>query len=705
MSTTLHAGTTFLISDDAGQVASGTEGLYFQDARFLSGLELFVDGQPPIALSTLQPSPRESVHVATNPELHGITRGTLGIARHRHLAEDALTEGIEIHNYGDSTATFDLDIRVAADFDSIFQVKSSVQSGRHAGHDDVNASSADAGRRWRFGYDANGQRLETEVELSQASSPQGGEGGEGGGSSARLSASVPSRGSWEVQIRVKLSVDGGASSSTGSATAQEAAQHRKQRLRNEAPTLETDHPVLGPAYDRATDDLIALRIKAAEGQGYEIAAGIPWYMTLFGRDSLIASYQTMLHDPSLARGTLQALANLQGTREDRETLEEPGRILHEYRSGIATSVRRKVPRFPYYGTVDATPLFLIVVAEYARVTGDLDFVRGIWENVERALRYLIEHGDRNGDALVEYDPGPDSWLQNLGWKDSKDSVRFRDGSIARPSIALIEVQGYVVEAFRQIAKLMEALGKPGAGPLRDRAGRLASAIAERYWMDDRGYFAEALDGSKRRVDSLTSNPGHLLWARAIDPDRAARIADVLLSPELFSGFGVRTMGSGEGGFNPISYHNGSVWPHDNSIILAGLAHYRLDKHVRTLAEGLLSSLATYPGYRWPELFDGYDRATFPQPIAYPDANSPQAWATGAMMLLVRALLGLEVDATDRALILHPVAIKGASYLRVRGLHLAGARVDIEARFESGTPKVSVGGLPANWTSRHDPTAA
>jgi glycogen debranching enzyme len=690
MTTTLHAGTTFLISDDAGQISKGTQGLYFQDARFLSALELFVDGQDPLPLSTLHPSPHESTHVATNPSLRGAARDTLEISRRRNLSEDALVEEIDIANYGDRDASFELAVKVTADFESIFQVKASMQTGHHEAPSDI--ASAPAGHGWRFRYDADGKRLETDVAFSSpAAAPTDGAGG-------RFAVRVPRHGSWRVEVQIHLRVDGAASSSRAHHDGHgEAPADHARRLREAAPTLETDHSVLAAAYARASEDLIALRIKAAEGEGYEIAAGIPWYMTLFGRDSLIASYQSMLHDPSLARGTLRALAHLQGKREDPETLEQPGRILHEYRSGIATSARRKIPRFPYYGTIDATPLFLVVVSEYVRATGDLELARELWENVERAVHWIDDYGDRDGDGFLEYAPAPGSWLHNLGWKDSGDSVRFRDGTLARPSIALVEVQGYVVDGLRRVAELARTLGKPGADELDGRAERLAAAIDECFWLEDRGTYAEALDGDKRRVDALTSNPGHLLWTRAVGDERAAAIADALLSPELFSGFGVRTMGSREGGFNPLSYHNGSVWPHDNSLIAEGLAHYRRDGELRALAEGLLAALATYEHGRWPELFDGYDRATFPRPVAYPDANSPQAWATGAVLLLVRALLGISVDALRRTLVLHPIAVDGLSHLRLHGLRVGGAQLDLEVRFTDGSPRASVRGLPDEWS--------
>jgi glycogen debranching enzyme len=690
MTTTLHAGTTFLLSDDAGQVANGTEGLYFQDARFVSALELLIDGQALIPLSMLRPSPRESTYVATNPSLRGVTRDTLEITRRRRLTEDALNEKIDIANYGDGDASFDLQVKVDADFESIFQVKASMQTGHHQAPSDI--ASASAGRGWRFRYEANGKRLETEVAFSSAAVAPG------DGAGGRFVVHVPRHGTWHLEVEIRLRVDGAASSSRAHPGRQrEAPAEHARRLREKAPTLETDHAVLAAAYARASEDLIALRIKAAEAEGYEIAAGIPWYMTLFGRDSLIASYQSMLHDPSLARGTLRALAHLQGKREDPQTLEEPGRILHEYRSGIATSARRKVPRFPYYGTIDATPLFLIVVSEYVRATGDLELARELWDNVQRAVRWIGDHGDRDGDGFVEYAPGPGSWLHNLGWKDSDDSVRFRDGTIARPSIALVEVQGYVVDGLRRVAELARALGKPGADELDGRAERLARAIDERFWLEDRGMYAEALDGDKRRVDALTSNPGHLLWTRAVGDDRAAGIAKALLSPELFSGFGVRTMGSREGGFNPLSYHNGSVWPHDNSLIAEGLVRYGRDVELRALAEGLLAALSTYEQRRWPELYDGYDRATFPRPVAYPDANSPQAWATGAVLLLVRALLGISVDALRRTLVLHPIDVDGLSHLRLHGLRVGGAQLDLEVGFTDGAPRASVRGLPDGWT--------
>jgi glycogen debranching enzyme len=683
MTTTLHAGTTFLVSDDHGQVASGTDGLYFQDARFLSRLQLLLDGKAPVNLTVVQPSARESVAVATNPELDGVRWGTLEIQRRRQLSPDGLVEEIAIRNYADQPARLTVMLALGADFDGIFAVKSRAQSGRRGGrngHDAVRTADG-----WAFTQEAGGMRLLTEIDLSDAGAPAG------------IPVELSPRGAWTLTAAIKLRIEGRPPRTPPSPKRPRATRERARRLRDVAPALETDHAALGQAYRTAAEDIVALRTKAAETEAFEIAGGIPWYMALFGRDSLIASYQTILHDPSIARGTLRALANFQGTRIDTATLEEPGRILHEHRSGLAIGAKQKIPPFPHYGTIDATPLFLIVLAEYARVTDDLAFVRALWEHVERALRWIEQWGDRDGDGFVEYDPGEHAYLRNLGWKDSDGSMRFRDGTIAEPSIAPVEVQGYVVEAFRRVADLMDVMKRSGGRELRARADRLARGIVDRYWMDNRGTFAEALDGDKRRVDALTSNPGHLLWAGSVPDDRAARVAATLLSPELFSGFGVRTMGKAEGGFNPISYHCGSVWPHDNSLLLAGFARYQLDAQVRTLANGLLASIACYPYGRWPELFAGYDSDLFNRPIAYAGANSPQAWAAGAVMLLARSLLGLSVDARERTLRLHPVAVDGMSFLRLRGLPVGGGRADVEARFVAGEPRVSVVGLPRGWT--------
>jgi glycogen debranching enzyme len=468
--------------------------------------------------------------------------------------------------------------------------------------------------------------------------------------------------------------------------------------------LETDHPTLGDAYLQANTDLISLRTKSEETHQneYTIVAGIPWYMALFGRDSLIVSYQTMLHDPALARGTLHTLAKLQGADVDPISLEEPGKILHEYRRGEILSRRKLIPKFPYYGSIDATPLFLITLSEYVRCTGDLEFARALWPHVLNALQWIDQFGDADGDGFCEYFLKAESGPSNQGWKDSYDSIRFQDGRIARGSIALIEVQGYIVDAWTRMAELSSHLGNSQlARALIVRATKLKEKIVSAYWLKKRNYFALALDGEKTPVDSLTSNPGHLLWSGVLSQNHAKKLADKLLSDELFSGFGVRTMGTEEKGYNPLSYHNGSVWPHDNSLIVEGLVRYGFSGEATRITEGLLGALSHYSDPRLPELFSGYSSARFGIPIEYPSASRPQAWASGAIISLVRSLLGLRCNALTKQITLTPTPLPGMSFLKLKGVPLAGHFVDIEVSFRKNAgPKTVITGLAmSEWNTK------
>lgn len=418
-----------------------------------------------------------------------------------------------------------------------------------------------------------------------------------------------------------------------------------------APVLRTDSDVLRRAYDRSVHDLAALRIKGQDlCQGeVAIAAGIPWFMALFGRDSLITAYQALPFYPDLARGVLRHLGRLQGTRVDLLSAEEPGKILHEYRYGQLTGTQRFIPAFPYYGTIDATPLFLVLLAAVYQVTRDLEFARSIRDCALGALEWMDRYGDRDGDGYLEYLRAAEAGIDNQGWKDSFDAVRFRDGRLAEAPIALCEVQGYAYAARVGMAEVFDALDEPErSARLRTQAEELKKRFNHDFWLEDRGYYAEALDCDKRRVDSLTSNPGHLLWCGIADEAKARRVAERLVSPELFSEWGVRTMATTEGGYNPISYHNGSVWPHDNSLIVAGLARYGFIAEASRIVEGLLAALEQYDDHRLPELFAGYSRGEVAFPVEYPTASRPQAWASGAIFLLLSSMLGLDPLGSARA---------------------------------------------------------
>ena len=370
-------------------------------------------------------------------------------------------------------------------------------------------------------------------------------------------------------------------------------------------------------------------------------------MALFGRDALIAAYQALPFYPEAAKGVLRPLARLQGEWVDPVRGEEPGKILHEHRPGVRSGAQDLIPGFPYYGTIDATPLFLELLGAVHLVTGDVGFARSLRENALRALDWLDRYGDQDGDGYFEYAPVDEAGLVNHGWKDSFDSVRFRDGTLARPPIALCEVQGYAYAARVGMAELFEALSEPKrAARLRADAVALRERFNRDFWLPDRGYYAQALDGDKRPVDALTSNPGHLLWTGLADDDKARLVAERLVSPELFSGWGVRTMATTERGYSPISYHNGSVWPHDTALIVAGLAGYGFVEEAVTVADGMLAALGQYPDHRLPEVFAGYDRAEAPFPVEHPMASRPQAWASGSVFLVLAAMVGLDLDAPD-----------------------------------------------------------
>ncbi|HEX9051430.1 MAG TPA: glycogen debranching N-terminal domain-containing protein [Anaeromyxobacter sp.] len=699
MAVTLHHGTTFLVSEDGGDFApEGDRGFFHLDTRFLSRHELRLDGRSPVLLQSTVPHANEALHFFTNPPLRGARGSTLGIVLRRALG-GGLLESVDVESFSGDPVRFELTLGFDSDFQYILTVKKHAGGGDGAGwrpkvHGDVKGR-----REVVLELDGAAPRHRTALAFDRA--PDALEPG-----AARFVVSLAPRERWRVTLEISPGIgDRLVRPSPPSSAQVDAALRRRHALGGGMPAAATDHPVLARAFDQASRDLAALRIKAEGAAGedggggeYAIAAGIPWYMDLFGRDSLIASYESMLHDPSLARGTLDALARLQGRKVDLVSEEQPGKILHEYRRGPLTpAARQLIPSYPYYGTIDATPLFLITLSEYVRATGDLERARRLWSHVEAAVAWMRRYGDRDGDGFLEYERDSGVGLVNQGWKDSSDSVRFRDGRIAEPPIALVEVQGYAYDARRRTADLARRLGHGAeAERLEEEAAALRRRIRERYWLEDRRFYAEALDGAKRRVDALTSNPGHLLWTGAVDPDHAKAIATVLLSDEMFSGYGVRTMGEREGGYNPVSYHDGSVWPHDSAIVLAGLARYGLREEAARLAGGLLAALAAFSDAEPPELFCGFAARAYGTPVRYPTACRPQAWASGAAILLVRSVLGLEIDALDRVIAVSPLAIPGMSRLEVRGIPAGEARIDVSVRVTDGKASAELTGLPPGW---------
>jgi glycogen debranching enzyme len=464
------------------------------------------------------------------------------------------------------------------------------------------------------------------------------------------------------------------------------------KWRRNLPMVETDHIGLQAVVVRSAEDLGALRIFDPDyPERAVVAAGAPWFMTLFGRDSLLTSWFALLVDPDLALGVLQTLARFQGSKVDPRNDEEPGRILHEMRFGDAATLSLGGGRI-YYGSADATPLFVMLLGELRRWGLAREVVDALLPHADRAMEWIASYGDRDGDGYVEYQRASDRGLINQGWKDSFDGIRFASGEVARPPIALCEVQAYVYGAY--LAR-MHFAREMGDAALEARYADAAASLKERFnrdfWLEDRGWFAVGLDGSKRPIDSLASNMGHCLWTGIVDQDKAERVAEQLMSPEMFSGWGVRTLATSMGGYNPISYHCGSVWPHDNALAAAGLMRYGFVDAAHKVILAQIDAAASQGG-RLPELFSGLDRREFPTPVSYPTSCSPQAWAAAAPLLFLRTLLRLDPWMPHGKVWLSPVLPSAIGHLRVERIPLVGRRVTVDV--SDGNVKVE--GLPPEF---------
>jgi glycogen debranching enzyme len=672
-----------MFSDSLGDVPPGSVGgLLHEDTRFLSRWELRLAGRPLSLLKSGAVDYYSAAFFLANPDLPGLRANSVAVRRLR-LVGDGAVEQIAVFNTSPEPVGFELRLACGADFADLFEVKDAVR--------DRSASivrRAGPGRgALAFRYQVPGFTAGTTIRVERSQIVEW--------ATERALASAPPRidGSdivWEVElsprdvlvalVRVGLRVNNQAFEPVheGFGERQEVAGPLTAWLER-VPRLESDSPPLNSVYRQSVVDLAALRITGdLLGEHYVLpAAGLPWFMTLFGRDTVITSLQTLWVGPGLARGALHLLGALQGTQVDHFRDEEPGKILHEVRSGELTLLGEK-PHSPYYGTADATPLWLILLSDYWRHTGDDAFVHARWRNVVAALEWIDRHGDRDGDGLVEYQTRSSQGLGNQCWKDSWDGVQFADGSIPHLPIATAEIQGYVYDAKLRIAELARRV--VGDDELADRLERQAAElyvrVNEDFWSEERGgYYVIGLDGDKRQIDSVTSNMGHLLWSGVVPDERAGLVAAHLMSDAMFSGWGVRTLSTEDRGYNPLGYHVGTIWPHDNAIVALGLARYGFRDEANRIALAQLEA-AAFTGSRLPEAFAGFERSVSRFPVPYPTACSPQAWATGAPFVFVRTMLGLA--ATDGELRLDPHVPEEIGRIRIRGLHAFGAEWDVEA---------------------------
>ncbi len=645
MTNTILAGSTFCIADERGDIDVPPAGLFAHDTRFLSRFVLLVNGARPEILTGRRGDPHEASYFSRNPLAGGLERDELEIVRRRRISV-GLEEQFVVRNLGARHVELDVELELAADFADIFAVKAHDFSLDGAAIDIAplpGPAPAD--------YDAEGHELRFTDTVSDlvtvATCSQPGRRTERG---LAFHVSLAPRAEWELDLRFAPGLD--AAEAEAAVLALPAEGRRVEASlsgwRQTVPKLTTSVPLLQRSYDRAIDDLAALRLRAS-GNGELIAAGLPWFMTVFGRDTIIASLQTLLLGQDLARTALRELARLQATEDDPSIDAEPGKIVHELRSG--KGARAFFER--YYGTVDATPLFLVLLSEVWRWTRDDAFARELRDPALRALAWIDEWGDRDGDGFVEYERRVARGLENQTWKDSHDSQLFHDGTQAQGPIAAAEVQGYVYDAKLRLAELArEAWGDETlAGRLESDASTLRQHFDEAFWCERPGgwTYALALDGDKRPVNSLTSNVGHLLWSGIVPEERVEALVQQLFGPTLWSGWGVRTMASDDAGYNPLAYHDGTVWPHDNSLVAWGLARYGRQEEAVRITWSMLEA-ASFFDFQLPEVFAGFSRADAPHPIVYPTASKPQAWAAGTIVLLLQLLIGLGPDATHGRLV-------------------------------------------------------
>jgi glycogen debranching enzyme len=663
----LLAGSMFCLAGPDGDLAmASAHGWFVEDTRFLTGCSLHVDGRSPDHLCTV-PGALAKTTVLARARLRPPARTRLLVLRTRTL-EPGYREMIELRNYTAAPVACTVGFALAADFASIFQVK-----------EDRPAPARQAPLRPHpegFAITQPGGAHQTVVRTSRPATLVDGR--------LDVDAVVPAGGRWRLDLEAMAHRDGVPVIPRRDATPSEAPTAWIRR----APVLHTTDRALLDVYERSVRDLAALRLFDDRfGDRPVLAAGAPWFMTLFGRDSLLAALMAMPVDPTLARTTLEVLASFQGRHHDLLTEEQPGRILHEARFGRSSHLGPHGGDL-YYGSADSTPLFVMVAGELARWNGDREELAPLMEPVDRALRWIDEWGDRDGDGYVEYQRTSNRGLVNQGWKDSTDAISLADGRLADAPLALIDVQAYVYGAFRARADLARLFDdRRTAEHWGNRARELRDRFNRDFWMDRPGRYALALDGRKRHVDALSSNVGHALWTGIVADERVPQVAEELTSPALWTGWGIRTLASTMARYDPLSYHNGSVWPHDTTIAGAGLVRSGRVREGRRLLDAVLD--VAHRSAHLPELLTGLDRREVPIPVDHPSASAPQAWAAASPLLAIRCLLGLDVDLIEGHVRVDPLDDVGGGGLGLTGLQIGGRSVSV--RTEDGS--VQVTGLP------------
>src|SRR6185503_16948445 len=672
---TLIDGKTFLSTTFAGDImppGAPDAGFFHDDTRFLSRLELRVGGYRTVVLSssteqTFASQIELTTGQSTLRESYEIPENTVHIRREQLLGSDTLYDYLTFENFNFNELELIIELAYEADFMDVFQVRGVAR--QKSGHYYKPVVHRDCIVFHYLGLDS----IARDTVISLSPQPETVD-----GTTARWRLKLPPFKRFQIQTTIVPHIEGKRSRAVRPDFGQQLRQRRENFAlwESQSSHFSSTNRVFDQMMATFKADLHALQIP--EGKEHIIAAGIPWFATMFGRDSIIAAYQSLFLNPQLAVETIRVLARYQGQEKNDWRDEEPGKILHEYREGeMARS--GEVPFSPYYGSVDATPLWLILLSETFNWTADEQLVKDLLPNAYRALEWIDSYGDLDGDGFVEYQRRSSKGLANQGWKDSWDAIMHHDGEVAKSPIALCEVQGYVYEAKYRMASLMRSFGDiKTADRLKKESAEMARRFEKAFWMPKLSFYAMALDREKRQTQVISSNPGHLLFTRMLAQDRAKAVTQRFMREDMFSGWGWRTMSRDERIFNPLSYHRGSVWPHDNSLIVHGMALYEFREPANQLFTALYQAALNFRDYRLPELFCGIERREHDEPVQYPVSCSPQAWASGSIFLILMSVLGIRPSAQRRELnIVNPELPGFLEHLSIRNMRVGGSRVGLD----------------------------
>jgi glycogen debranching enzyme len=671
---------------DGDILEESDQGLYFHDMRHLAAQTLRLSGQPPVSLLAHAGEGWRGLFELTNPDLYhrdgslAVRKETVGVRREKRLGDD-YREHLVVANFGGDASRLQLGLSYAADFADMFVVRGT-QPGRRG---TLHPPRWD-GSSLLFAYEgADGHCRRTVLRFSQEPERRD-------ETSAEWELHLEAQQSWELEVTADIEDRPPGRRAHRPRAGEGADRSDEKRARSGAmgrgAQLTTSNPMVNAILARSFMDLHMLRMRQAGDTFF--AAGVPWYVALFGRDSLVTALQVAAFEPEIGAATLRVLSRHQGQRVDDWRDEQPGKILHELRVDEMANLD-EIPQTPYYGSVDSTPLFLILLGRYSSWKGTLELFDELRPNVEAALEWIDRYGDSDGDGFVDYRARSPSGARNQGWKDSSNGVVMEDGSLAEPPIALPEVQGDVYLALLSCAALFERAGEHDrAAKLRARAAKLRAAFNDAFWIDEIGYYAFCRQGDGRFSRSVASNPAHAVWPGIVADDRVRRVVERVLADDMFCGWGVRTLSSRDRSYNPIDYQVGRVWPHDNAFIVEGACRHGLHHEAERIFEGIMAAAFRFRDFRLPEVFAGFDRDYASEPVEYPVACNPQAWAAGAVPAMLSSLLGLQPEAFERRLVIrHPHLPQSIDWAELRGLAVGGSQVDLRYERSAGGTLVAV----------------